>query len=106
VAKGKSGEKDLYFCCCEGDNCNKEFKYVPEPAPLSTVQSINFVIISRQAVKCFHFTAPHAESIETATSQMISIAVMVAVLLVLIIIAFTSYRCSKMRSFNQVRSDF
>lgn len=48
-------------------------------------------------------SAPRDEVSESATSQMIYVGIMIAVLLFLIVAAFTSYRCRKMRSFNQVQ---
>lgn len=66
------------------------------------VCSINLVFDSPSLNSTFN-AAPRDEVNESTTSQMIYVGIMIAVLLFLIVAAFTSYRCRKMRSFNQVK---
>ncbi|XP_059487863.1 activin receptor type-2A isoform X2 [Neocloeon triangulifer] len=85
VARGKSGDKDLYFCCCEGDLCNKEFIYTPRPTNEPTV------------------LAPHDAALENPSSQIIfSVGLGVVIVALIVLGVFATYRCRKMRSFNQL----
>ena len=40
VEKREGPVKEMFFCCCEGDMCNREFTWEPTPAPPPTQQGM------------------------------------------------------------------
>lgn len=90
VEKSSDRKKQLFFCCCDGNLCNKNFSWDPQPTPPPphVVQEYE----------------PHPNADEQLYTLVILISVPALLLVVIIICAsLYFYRRKKMRYFNEVK---
>ncbi|KAJ1520821.1 hypothetical protein ONE63_003912 [Megalurothrips usitatus] len=83
VEKREGPEKDMFFCCCEGDMCNREFTWEPTPAPPPTQRAPT--------------TAANQEF-----KYILMILLMMMVVAVCTAISYWFYRRHKLAYFNEV----
>lgn len=107
VGQKEEPRKNLLFCCCEGDYCNKEFSW--EPLATETPPTIGMWLATTNidGIKLSHF---HVEGVPPLRSSqgkpilntlMYTLVPIVAITF-MVIIGYWMYRRQRMAYFNEV----
>ncbi|KAJ8676304.1 hypothetical protein QAD02_012091 [Eretmocerus hayati] len=88
IQKGESSKKSIFFCCCEGNMCNRNFSWEPQttkPPPIHEIQPV-----------------PNPE--QQAIPLLLSIAIPMLLLFIILMAMFYYYRRKKLGYFNEIPS--
>lgn len=115
-------KNELYFCCCEGNMCNQNFSWIPQPTAKPTEPSVIHGILFNHVMQCLFFskincllqhthnniliiTFSELEPVSDAKQQAITLALLIAIPMLLTISLFSFwwlYRRRKLGYFNEV----
>lgn len=45
-------KNELFFCCCEGNMCNQNFSWIPQPTTKPTEPSVIHGILFKHVIQC------------------------------------------------------
>ncbi|XP_012533015.1 activin receptor type-2A [Monomorium pharaonis] len=89
VENSMERKNDLFFCCCDGNMCNQNFSWIPQPTTKPTEPSVIHEL----------------EPVPNAKQQAITLALLIAIPMLLTISSFSFwwlYRRRKLGYFNEI----